>query len=56
MHSLNATQVWLTQDGDKITFTIDRTQQSGTIDGTLTNATTGKVASEHVTGRWNCRG
>ena len=56
MHSLNATQVWESLDGDKITFTIDRTQQSGTIDSTLTNATTGKVASEHVTGRWNCRG
>jgi hypothetical protein len=56
LHNLNATQVWLTQDGDKITFTIDRTQQSGTIDGTLTNATTGKVGAEHVTGRGNCRG
>jgi len=56
VHSEDLSKVWLTQDGDKITFTIDRTQQSGTIDGTLTNATTGKVASEHVTGRWNCRG
>src|ERR1700688_5216623 len=24
MHSLNATQVWLSLDGDKLTFTIDR--------------------------------
>ena len=56
MHSLNATQVWLSLDGDKVNFTIDRTQQSGTIDSTLTNATTGKAAAEHVTGRWNCRG
>jgi hypothetical protein len=56
MHNLNATQVWESLDGDKITFTIDRTQQSGTVDATLTNATTGKVAAEHVTGRWNCRG
>jgi len=56
VHSEDLSKVWLTQDGDKITFTIDRTQQSGTIDGTLTNATTGKVASEHVTGHWNCRG
>jgi hypothetical protein len=56
VHSEDLSKVWLSQDGDKITFTIDRTQQSGTIDGTLTNATTGKVASEHVTGRWNCRG
>jgi hypothetical protein len=56
VHSEDLSKVWLSQDGDKITFTIDRTQQSGTIDSTLTNATTGKVASEHVTGRWNCRG
>jgi hypothetical protein len=56
MHDLNATHVWLTQDGDKITFTIDRSQQTGTLDATLTNATSGKVAAEHVTGRWNCRG
>jgi hypothetical protein len=56
MHSLNATQVWLSLDGDKLTFTIDRSQQTGTIDATLTNATTGKAAAEHVTGRWNCRG
>jgi hypothetical protein len=56
MHDLNATHVWLTQDADKITFTIDRSQQTGTLDATLTNATSGKVAAEHVTGRWNCRG
>ena len=56
MHDLNATHVWLSLDGDKITFTIDRSQQTGTLDATLTNATTGKVAAEHVTGRWNCRG
>ena len=56
MHSLNATQVWLSLDGDKTAFTIDRSQQSGTLDATLTNATTGKTAAEHVTGQWNCRG
>ena len=56
MHNINATQVWESLDGDKLTFTIDRTQQSGTVDATLTNATTGKVAAEHITGRWNCRG
>jgi hypothetical protein len=56
LHSLNATQVWLSLDGDKITFTIDRSQQTGTIDATMTNATSGKAAAEHVTGRWNCRG
>ncbi|MHB8588057.1 MAG: hypothetical protein ACYDA0_04275 [Candidatus Dormibacteraceae bacterium] len=56
MHSADASQAWLTLNGDKVTFTIDRSQQSGTLDATMTSAATGKVAAEHVTGRWNCRG
>ena len=56
INDLNATHVWLSLDGDKTTFTIDRSQQSGTLDATLTNATTGKVAAEHIVGQWNCRG
>jgi hypothetical protein len=56
MHSPDATKVWMTLTGDKVNFTIDRTQQSGTVDATMTNAGTGKVAAEHVTGTWNCRG
>ncbi len=56
LHNADASKVWLSLDGDKLTFTIDRSQQTGTIDATLTNASTGKAAAEHVTGRWNCRG
>jgi hypothetical protein len=56
MHSADISKVWQSRAGDKITFTIDRSQQSGTIDATLTNATTGKVAAQHITGTWNCRG
>ena len=56
MHSADLTRVWLTLDGDKVNFTIDRTQQSGTLDATMTSAATGKAASEHVTGHWNCQG
>jgi hypothetical protein len=56
MHNPDATKVWQSRQGDKITFTMDRNQQSGTIDATMTNATTGKVAAQHITGRWNCRG
>jgi hypothetical protein len=44
------------QPADKVTFTIDRTLQSGTIDAYLTNADTGKHGSERITGNWNCRG
>jgi len=44
------------QAADKVTFVIDRTLQSGTIDATLTSAQSGKAGAEHVTGTWNCRG
>jgi hypothetical protein len=56
MHSVDASKVWSSRDGDKVTFTIDRNQQTGSVDATLTNATSGKVAAQHITGRWNCRG
>ena len=56
MHSVDVSKVWKSRDGDKVTFTIDRNQQTGTVDATLTNATSGKVAAQHITGRWNCRG
>jgi hypothetical protein len=56
MHNADKTKVWRSRQGDKLTFTIDRNQQSGTIDATMTNATSGKVAAQHITGRWNCRG
>jgi hypothetical protein len=44
------------QAPDKVTFVIDRTLQSGTIDATLTSAQSGKQGAEHITGSWNCRG
>jgi hypothetical protein len=56
MHNPDATKVWQSRQGDKITFTMDRNQQSGTIDATMTNATSGRAAAQHITGRWNCRG
>ena len=57
-------KTWLNQDtdpvtnaaADKVTLTMDRGQQSGTIDALLTNAATGAHGAEHVTGTWNCRG
>ena len=56
MHSIDQAQVWESQSGDTLTITMDRSQQSGTIDATLTNATSGKSAAEHITGHWNCKG
>ena len=54
VHSTDAAKVWQSGSADKVTFTLDRSQQSGTVDATLTNATTGKSALQ-VTGNWNCR-
>jgi hypothetical protein len=56
MHNADASKVWQSRQGDKVTLTMDRNQQSGTIDATMTNATSGKIAAQHITGRWNCRG
>jgi hypothetical protein len=49
------TQQWLNADKDKVTFTLDRSGQSGTIDALLTNSQTGKNGALHLTGQWNCK-
>ena len=49
-------RAWLNQSADTVAFTIDRTQQSGTIDASLTSADSGKKGAERITGTWNCRG
>ena len=54
VHNPDASKVWQSRGTDKITFILDRSQQSGTVDAMLTNATTGKDGL-HLTGSWNCR-
>jgi hypothetical protein len=54
VHNTDTTKVWQTGSADKVTFTLDRSQQSGSVDATLTNATTGKSGLQ-LTGNWNCR-
>ena len=54
VHSADLAQVWGVP-GDKVAFVMDRSQQSGTVDAKMTNATTGK-ATLQLTGRWNCKG
>jgi len=54
VHSIDATKVWQSRGNDTVTFTLDRSQQSGTIDAMLTNADTGKDGL-HLTGHWNCK-
>ena len=56
LQSPDNTKAWLSLSADKVTFTIDRSQQSGTIDASLTNASSGNTAAEHIKGTWNCRG
>ena len=56
LHSADNTQVWQNLGSDKVTFTMGRGQQSGTVDALLTSAATGKAGAEHLTGTWNCKG
>ena len=55
VRSLDKTKAWLNIARDKVTFTVDASQQSGTVNAALTDANTGK-ATLTVTGSWNCRG
>jgi hypothetical protein len=54
VHSPDVSKVWQSRGSDAVTFTLDRSQQSGTIDAALTNANTGKDGLK-VTGHWNCK-
>src|SRR4029078_10870345 len=54
VHSADLLQVWGVP-GDKVAFVMDRSQQSGTIDAKMTNATTGKPSLQ-LTGRSHCKG
>ena len=56
VHSTDNSKIWLNQAADAVTFTLDRTQQTGTVDAQLTNADSGKAGALHVTGTWNCQG
>jgi hypothetical protein len=55
VRSLDKKKVWLNLSRDKVTFSVGSTQQSGTVDAALTDATTGKPGLK-VVGQWNCRG
>ena len=56
VRSLDKTKVWLNAIArDKISFTLNSGQQSGTVDAALTDGNTGKPGLK-VTGQWNCRG
>jgi hypothetical protein len=54
VHSADTTKVWQNLGSDKVTFTLDRSQQAGTVKAMLTNATTGKDGLT-LSGQWNCK-
>jgi hypothetical protein len=56
VHSPDNSQVWQNQSTDKVTFTVARNQQAGTVTASLTDATSGKAGALTLTGSWNCRG
>jgi hypothetical protein len=55
VNSPDKLKVWQSRGADKVTITMDRNQQSGTVEAALTNAVTGKPGLQ-VAGGWNCRG
>ena len=55
VRSLDHAKVWLNLPRDKVTFTMDSTQQAGTLNAALTDANSGKPAL-NIQGTWNCRG
>jgi hypothetical protein len=55
VRSADMTRAWLNLARDKVTFTLDQSQQSGTVTAALTDASSGKPGLQ-ITGQWNCRG
>jgi hypothetical protein len=55
VRSADNKKVWLNLVRDKVTFTLAASQQSGTVDATLTDANTGRQGLK-ITGEWNCQG
>jgi hypothetical protein len=56
VHSPDNSQVWQNQPADKVTFTMARNQQTGTVTAALTDVLSGKAGALQLTGTWNCRG
>ena len=54
VHTLDRSRVWGSLGSDLVTFTVGPDEESGSIEATLTNLTTGK-SKLRVTGRWSCK-
>jgi hypothetical protein len=55
VRSADQKRVWLNLPRDKVSFTLDPSQQSGTVNAALSDATSG-LPGLKVSGRWNCKG
>jgi hypothetical protein len=55
VRSADMRRAWLNLARDKVTFTLNSSQQSGTVTAALTDASSGKQGLK-ITGQWNCRG
>jgi hypothetical protein len=56
VHSPDNNQVWQNEPTDKVTFTMARNQQTGTVTASLTDAQSGTAGALKLIGTWNCRG
>lgn len=54
VQSADGRQVWQTQSGDPVSFTVASDEESGTVDATLTNLADVKTKLS-VKGSWTCR-
>jgi len=55
VNSPDKSKVWQSRGSDKVTFTMDHSQQAGTLTADVTNAVTG-LPGLKVTGEWHCKG
>ena len=54
VHSLDNLRVWQSVAADPVTFVVAADQESGTLEASLDNLTTGKTSLK-ITGAWTCR-
>ena len=54
VHSLDNSRVWQSVAADPVTFVVAADQESGTLEASLDNLTTGKTTLK-ISGAWTCR-
>src|SRR5260370_13781679 len=52
VHSPDNNRIWENEPADKVTFTVARNQQTGTVTASLTDAQSGKAGALTLTGTW----